>query len=594
MHKGAAPGSRSASSRSITGTPADNVEDGPIALLRAALAIGLQHKLRLALWVGLFIVLAAVYALSMSPTYTATATLLLEPRRQITGVLREGASAPTLDLNRADSELQVLRAERLLTQVFDSLDLENHPELKPSPPGVIGSLLARARGLLAEPLDPPGVTQEAAAALDPRASSVSSSSTGLTTAGKARQVAFANFVERLAARRVGQSYVVEISYSTSDAALAPRVVNAAVSAYLLQSIAFKADAARSGAEYVQGRVDALSAQVRAAAEAMRSGALPNSPTPDADARVIGAALQPLRPSAPRTGLIMALGGMLGFISAIVIPALGSILDRRVRTANQLTRETGIACLATVPEASDRNGSALRSAAEMDVLAVSHPESAFAAAVRDLRTSIKLAVSPEQIGGNHVIAFVSLAPNAGCSLLCMNLARLIQRGGKKVTVIDADLHGVERGLVGNDSLVGSTLVDALTKNDPVDQIVFLDLDGIAVLPARSLDTHSNYFVDLHDPKVAAILEFARSRGDVLLDLPPLSDSADARALAIQADAVVIVVTAGRSTIDEIKDAVRSLESLEANLIGAVINRAKAQRALAHSQAMSAIRRAVRGA
>ena len=314
----------------------------------------------------------------------------------------------------------------------------------------------------------------------------------------------------------------------------------------------------------------------------------------ADARVIGAALQPLRPSVPRTGLILALGGILGLISAIVIPALGSILDRRVRTAIQLTRETGIACLATVPEASDRNGSALRSAAEMDVLAVSHPESAFAAAVRDLRTSIKLAVSPEQIGGNHVIAFVSLAPNAGCSLLCMNLARLIQRGGKKVTVIDADLHGVERGLVGNDSLVGSTLVDALTKNDPVDQIVFLDLDGIAVLPARSLDTHSNYFVDLHDPKVAAILEFARSRGDVLLDLPPLSDSADARALAIQADAVVIVVTAGRSTIDEIKDAVRSLESLEANLIGAVINRAKAQRALAHSQAMSAIRRAVRGA
>lgn len=583
MRKGPALGSRSASSWSITDTPADNSEDGPIALLQAALAVGLQHKLRLVLWVGLFIVVAAIYALSMPPTYTATATLLLEPRRQITGALREGIASPTLDLNRADSELQVLRAERLLTQVFDSLDLENQPELKPRPPGVIGSLLTRIRSLFTEPLEPVGVTQEAAAELDPsrasdpRASSVPGSPTGLTTAGKARQVAFANFVDRLTARRVGQSYVVEISYSTSDAALAPRVVNAAVSAYLLQSIAFKADAARSGAEYVQGRVDALSAQVRAAADAMRNGTLPNSPTSDADARVIGAALQPLRPSAPRTGLIIALGGILGLISAIAIPALGSILDRRVKTAVQLTRETGIPCLAMVPEASKRNGLALRSAAEMDALAVSHPESAFAAAIRDMRTSIKLAFSPDQIEGNHVIAFVSRAPNAGCSLLCMNLARLIQRSGKKVTVIDADLHGEERGLVGNDSLVGSTLVDALTKNDPVDQIVFLDLDGIAVLPARSLDTHSNYFVDFHDPKVTMILDFARSRGDVLLDLPPLSDSADAKALAIQADAVVIVVTIGRSTIDEVKDAVRSLESVNANLIGTVINRAKMHRA-----------------
>ena len=166
--------------------------------------------------------------------------------------------------------------------------------------------------------------------------------------------------------------------------------------------------ARNGAEIIQARVNALSAQAKAAAAAVAAGAIPDSPTPDADARIIGAALQPLTPSAPRVGLIIALGGILGLTSGFLAVALASALDRSIRTPEDLTRATGLACLATVPEVSRGTGLSR----------------AFAAAIRDLRTSIMVAYSSKRREGNFAVALVSWAPEAGCTLLCTNLAHMI--------------------------------------------------------------------------------------------------------------------------------------------------------------------------
>lgn len=72
----------------------------------------------------------------------------------------------------------------------------------------------------------------------------------------------------------------------------------------------------------------------------------------------------------------------------------------------------------------------------------------------------------------------------------------------------------------------------------------------------------------------LIETARISSDVLLDLPPLTGSTDALALAIHADAVVVVVTEGRTTIDEAIDTIQQLRRAGANVIGTVLNRAKA--------------------
>ena len=61
--------------------PADKTSEGPVALLRSLCMLALRHKTKLILCTAVGVGLAAAYAHSLPRTYTATATVLLEPRQ---------------------------------------------------------------------------------------------------------------------------------------------------------------------------------------------------------------------------------------------------------------------------------------------------------------------------------------------------------------------------------------------------------------------------------------------------------------------------------------------------------------------------------
>jgi Mrp family chromosome partitioning ATPase len=477
---------------------------------------------------------------------------VLEPRPSTAAPGSATGVTIPLDANQAETELQVIKSERLLTYVFDSLNLEKHPDLAIPPPGILGWLRDSIKAVF---------SSEAARARTP---------------GELRQIAFANFAERVGVRRVGQSYVVEVWYTSSDPVLTPRVANATVSAYLWQSLASKSDKSKNGAEFVQGRVNALSAQVSAAAAAVATGALPDAPTSDADARIIGAAIQPLGPSAPRRGLIIALGAVIGLTTGLFALTFACVFDRRVRTAEALTRATGLQCLAIVPEVSRWRWLSRLTNSNLGTLASSCPEGKFAGAIRDIRASIMLARSAKQGSGHDAVALVSWTRGAGCTLISTNLAHVIQESGENVTIIDADIHHETGSLTDQypHAAVSApiTLADVLTSNDDFDESALLDLDGIALLPARSPSPRKNQTAYLSAPKMRQVIEKVRSRSEVLLDLPPLCAGADARAAARHANFVLLVVVAGGTTSGELTSAVRALESVGANVIGAVLNRA----------------------
>ncbi|QEL23771.1 exopolysaccharide biosynthesis protein [Bosea sp. F3-2] len=533
--------------------------DGPVALLRTIGTAGLRHKGKLAVWVALCLGAAFAYVRTTPPTYTASATVLLEPRRQGPSAARETAAPSSLDLNAADSELQVIRSERLLSTVFDALALGDQSELGPRPPGLLQTLTGRAaaalRGiwtaLTGAAAQPANQGAEALLRVDPRRN------------------AFENFARRFSARRVGQSYVLEIAYSSADPELPARVANAAASAYLLQSVAFKADAARSGAEFLQGRLDALAAQVRAANAAVRGGALPAQPIPDADARIIGAAQAPLGPSAPHGSLIMAFAGVFGLLTGVFVAALVSVFDRRVRSPQDLARETGLSCLVVVPEAGGQRGKARISASDSAKLVTREHADSFAAAIRDLGTAIEIAWAASRSEGRPVVAIGSWRRGAGAALLTMNLAQLLNHRGRQVSVFSADASPA-RGEDGGPA--GPSLTDVIASSSAV-QAAYANVDGVRLIPIRSATPQLNRFVDFRDPRAALVISEARQRGEVLIDLPPLGEPSDAVALATHADIVVLVGAEGKTTYDELNDALAVLQRAGVTVIGAAINRGR---------------------
>lgn len=404
----------------LDGFPSDNASEGPLAFLRLVSALTWRYKFTLVAATAIGLLAAAIYAQSLPRIYNATATLLLEPRRSaFTG--HDVSSRQDLDLNSAESELQIIRSERLLSEVFESLGLEAE---QTQPPGPLKSLFTYTLNLLPA-LSGGGPAGAVGTERDKTGGTAADGGEG------ARRIAFLNFVNRLNARRIGQSYVVEIEYSSTDPDLPARVANATASGYILQSVAFKEQMARAGTDTLQGRLDALAAQVHAAREAMESGTLPKIATPDADARIIGAALPPLGASSPRRSLIAALGGVLGLFIGMAAIAFKVIFDRRVRNANDLSQEIGIPCQASIPDAGQKTGIAW----QMDSPALK----AYASAIRDLRTSIEIACASQRRERNIIVALIGSGPGTGASTLSFSLARLLSRSGRQVTVFFSSLH-----------------------------------------------------------------------------------------------------------------------------------------------------------
>ncbi len=538
--------------------PGEIVEDGPLMLLKAVFAALQRHLLKIVAWTVFCIVLAMAYLRTTPPTYVATATLLLEPRRPVSA--REAQSPPGFDLNRADSELQVIRSERLLADVFDGLVLRDHPELRPGPPGLVARVTGGLRRAITDPI---GTIRNIAGW-------EGGAPLGTVRGSDPRDQAFASFAQRINARRIGQSYAVEISYSTSDADLAPRVANAAASAYLAQSIAFKADMARSGTEFVQGRLDSLSEQARSAAAAVTQGALPSVPTPDADARVIGAARKPLSPIAPRPSLILLLGGAIGFASALVAAALASLLDRRIRTAEDVRRQSGLSLLGVIDVPAPAK-QPIWHLDDLKSLGELKPSGAQAAAIANIRAAVKFSCPSRAGTDNHIIAIVGCSPGGGATAVSLAMARFNRALGKRVTVIQTDVHRDPRLLAGPAPRTGSSLVEAISGNTPLEAVPYIDLSGILFMPARSAGIASARPIDLGDRKMAKLLDAATSRGDVIIDLPPLSESPGSSAVARLADAVAIVVSSGQTTADELRETMRILRSAGAVISGVVLAR-----------------------
>lgn len=178
--------------------------------------------------------LAVVFAgFSLMPrVYTATSTLLLEPREaQPVKVNDRGFVAPADD-NLIDTAVQIIRSPTLTLDVVRSLKLDRVPEFG-----------GRQNG------DPD------TAALHPPAANGES-----VTMSPAERRASGALLRRSFVRRIGVTYLVEISASSADPQLAARIASALARRYIDLDSAGKQTRNAQAARYVDSQATALRKQ----------------------------------------------------------------------------------------------------------------------------------------------------------------------------------------------------------------------------------------------------------------------------------------------------------------------------------------------
>lgn len=273
---------------------------------------------------------------------------------------------------------------------------------------------------------------------------------------------------------------------------------------------------------------------------------------------------PTAPSSPNVRLALAIGGVAGLVVGIMIALLRFTLDRRIRSAELVERETGVAVVGTVPVEKS-----FTTANRLIPVGDQRDERLFAVseALRELRTNIQF------MDVDHpprVVVVTSPLPGDGKSTMSANLALAVAASGQQVVLIDGDLRrpmiAAIFGLV-----EGAGITDVLAGRAEVDDVAqtFGHLDTLRIVAAGR--TPPNPSEVLGSERMKDLLRELSREAMVIVDAPPLLPVTDAAVLTHSADGAIVVVGAGRTTIDVLKKAMNNLDRAGGRALGVVLNR-----------------------
>ena len=259
------------------------------------------------------------------------------------------------------------------------------------------------------------------------------------------------------------------------------------------------------------------------------------------------------------GLGMVGGLLLGLLAALLI----EVLDRAVRSPEEIAEVSGLPVLGTVPGDASKD----------ELPTVSTPRSARAEAYRQVRTAWFALTPPAQ-----VIAITSATQGEGKTTLASNLAAAVSRSGHSVVVVDADLRRPRvAGIFGLETDAPG-LAAVLTGEAELDDVIrgtgeaMPSVVAAGILPADPSEL-------LGFPAFEKLIADLRERFDyVIVDTPPTLPVTDALVVAPRVDAMILVAGVGRATAQRIRRSISALERVNATVAGVVPNGASGAAAL----------------
>jgi len=191
-------------------------------------------------------ILALLYVLTATTLYTATSTVLVDPRR--TTAIESNQAAMSMsnfgtDDATIESETLLIQSIAILQRVVEKLKLTDDPEFIPAP-----GILDPIKRLFS--------------------SSSSSSVAGANPedAAKARSVAILQ--GRMKATRQGTTFLVDINVSSESPRKAAVIANAVAEGYFEEQVRAKNEATRIASSWLNGQIDGLKSRVVAAEKAV--------------------------------------------------------------------------------------------------------------------------------------------------------------------------------------------------------------------------------------------------------------------------------------------------------------------------------------
>ena len=199
-----------------------------------------------------------------------------------------------------------------------------------------------------------------------------------------------------------------------------------------------------------------------------------------------------------------------------------------------------------------------------------PKSNISEDIRTIRTNLQFTSSDEE---SKVILVTSSVPGEGKSFISSNLAVAFAQTGESTLLIDCDLRlgrthkifGISNEKGFSNLLVGQNVVDC------ADYIKKTSIPDLYVIPRGTVPPNPSELLNSSNAK--KIVKFLRDKFDhIIFDGVPVNGLPDSLIVAGFVDRVILVTAIGYTKIDELMDAKKALEKIDANIAGIVVNRA----------------------
>jgi capsular exopolysaccharide synthesis family protein len=184
------------------------------------------------------LVIGTVYTLRQIPRYTATAEVLLDPRKEKAAGAEAILSGDTLDLAMIESQMAIIRSTVFLRRVVEKEHLGSDPEFGSGP-----SQSEPNQGAHGQPISP-----DVARSIE--------ALKGAVSVKGGSQAAYA------------VSYLLSISVTSVDAARAARLANAVADAFVVDKLDARFEAAKRASAWLSDRLVELKNQLRESEEAV--------------------------------------------------------------------------------------------------------------------------------------------------------------------------------------------------------------------------------------------------------------------------------------------------------------------------------------
>ncbi|MDB5654388.1 MAG: exopolysaccharide biosynthesis protein [Tardiphaga sp.] len=309
-----------------------------------------------------------------------------------------------------------------------------------------------------------------------------------------------------------------------------------------------------------------------------------------DSRVVTKASVPLRPSSPKTMLILGLAVMLGLGAGAILAFLVDYLDGRVKTLEQAETISGVPGLAALPLIGVRElaGRAKRGRRDLDNYdprtmrllpaslqpplmryAIEEPGTFFAEAVRAVRLAIQRTLRAEPI---KIVVLTSAVDGEGKTTLAANLALSLATLGIKTLLIDGDLRnpGLTRALCPH---ADAGLLQVAMGEVSLEQALLHDRDtGLSILPSPAVKDDNAITELMFSERITDLLGELRQHYElIIIDAPPLVPLVDGRALAELADRIVLALAWDQTPREIVAHMINLLAPVHDRILGTVLTR-----------------------